>query len=97
LSQYILQLVVYLVVGIGMGIFYFGGLWLTVKRLPASQCPALLALSSFVGRMTVVIGTFFILVDGHLERLFASVFGFFVVRVVSARLALSPQNGLRAS
>jgi hypothetical protein len=37
--------------GMGLGFFYFLGLWLTVRSLPLVSWPAILAFSSFVGRM----------------------------------------------
>jgi F1F0 ATPase subunit 2 len=96
-SQYILDPVICLAVGTGLGIFYFGGLWLTVKMLPASRCPGLLALAGFVVRTAVVLGAFYLVMGGRWERLFASVLGFFIVRTVSVRLALPPRKGLSAS
>jgi F1F0 ATPase subunit 2 len=40
--------------GLVLGCVYFGGLWLTVRRLPTAQNPAMLTLLSFLGRMGVV-------------------------------------------
>jgi F1F0 ATPase subunit 2 len=96
-SQYILGLSICLMVGIGLGIFYFGGLWVTVKRLPGAQSPALLALGSFFGRMAVVLAGFYLVMDGRWERLLMSVLGFFFVRVVSVRLASPPRKSVPAS
>jgi F1F0 ATPase subunit 2 len=96
-SQYALGLLSSLIVGIGLGIFYFAGLWLTVKRLPGSQSPALLVLGSFFGRMVVVLPGFYLVMDGHLERLLASVLGFFIVRAASVRLAMPHRNSVPAS
>lgn len=43
--------------GVALGFLYFGGLWLTVRRLPRAENPALLTLLSFLGRTsTVVVG-----------------------------------------
>ena len=61
-SVYFFELAVCLAVGMGLGIFYFGGLWLTVKKLPGSQCPILLALGSYMVRLAVVLARF---LSGH--------------------------------
>ena len=39
--------------GIGLGLCYFGGLWLTVRRLPSARSPMPIALASFVARTAV--------------------------------------------
>ena len=41
--------------GAVLSAFYFGGLWLTVKRLPQSRQPTLLSLSSFAARSLVAV------------------------------------------
>jgi F1F0 ATPase subunit 2 len=41
-------------VGLGLGVLYFGGLWLTVRQLPTARNPVLLTLLSFVGRIGAV-------------------------------------------
>jgi F1F0 ATPase subunit 2 len=42
-------------VGLALGCLYFGGLWLTVRRLPTTQNPVLLTLLSFIGRIGIVV------------------------------------------
>jgi F1F0 ATPase subunit 2 len=66
--------------GVAIGIFYFGGLWWTVERLPRAQKPALLATVSFLGRTFVSIFAFFLMMAGSWQRLLVSVLGFLVVR-----------------
>jgi F1F0 ATPase subunit 2 len=66
--------------GAGLGIFYFGGLWLTVRRLPNSGRPALLFLGSFAGRTTLALLGFYLVMDGRWERMLACLAGFIVVR-----------------
>jgi F1F0 ATPase subunit 2 len=55
--------------GIGLGTFYFGGLWLTVRRLPKVKRPALLSMCSFFGRLGIIIFGFYLIMDGHWERM----------------------------
>lgn len=43
-----------LLAGLGLGGIFFGGLRLTVRRLPGARHPALLALASFLARLGAV-------------------------------------------
>lgn len=71
------------VAGLAIGQFYFGGLWLTVKRLPQVRSPGLLAFGSFVARTGVSVFCFYLIATGgHWEQLLASVLGFALMRVV---------------
>ncbi|OKH40047.1 hypothetical protein NIES2119_03610 [[Phormidium ambiguum] IAM M-71] len=55
-----------LATGIGLGLLYFGGLWLTVRQLPKTPYPLLLTISSFVGRISIsLLGFYFILTSKH--------------------------------
>ena len=42
-----------LLIGISLGLLYFGGLWLTVRQLPSTNNPVLLTLVSFFGRISL--------------------------------------------
>jgi F1F0 ATPase subunit 2 len=69
--------------GLAIGQFYFGGLWLTVRRLPVTRSPALLAFVSFAVRTGISVFIFYLLsLGGHWERLLASVAGFALMRMV---------------
>lgn len=72
--------------GTGLGTFYFLGLWFTVTRLTSARRPALFVAVSFLLRLNLAVGGFLLIMDGRLERLFAALFGFLVVRFVSVRL-----------
>lgn len=71
-----------LAAGAGLGLFYFGGLWLTVRRLPTLRRPELISLGSFVGRLGVTLLGFYLVADGRWERLAACLVGFFVMRTI---------------
>ncbi len=90
-----LPLILALAAGIGLGVFYFGGLWLTVRRLPTAQRPALLSLLSFFARLGVVLSGFYLVMDGHWQRLLACLLGFLGARVILVRL-LGPE-GMKSS
>lgn len=82
----LLRLTLSLGTGIGLGIYYFGGLWLTVRKLPTASRPVLLSLSSFFARLAVVLAGFYFVMGGRWERLLVCLFGFLCVRFVLVRL-----------
>lgn len=76
----IVYLFVALMAGIGIGLFYFGGLWVTVQRLPTTRHPALWTLGSFMGRTGLSLLGFYLTMGGRWERLLVCLFGFLVAR-----------------
>jgi F1F0 ATPase subunit 2 len=73
--------------GGGIGMFYFMGLWLTVRRLENSAHPALLTLGSFLGRTAAAVFLFYLLVrGGHWERGLAALVGFIISRLILVRV-----------
>jgi F1F0 ATPase subunit 2 len=74
--------------GICLGLFYFGGLWLTLKHIPAWGQPSILALGSFLVRSAVCITVFYIISSSGLEALICSLVGFMILKVaLISRLA----------
>ncbi len=47
-----------LIIGILLGTIYFRGLWLTLRKLPKVKSPLLLAISSFIARLLIVMTGF---------------------------------------
>ena len=86
----ILVLALSMISGIFLGVFYFGGLWLTLKHLPFSKQPALLTLSSFLGRSAVCVLCFCIVASNSWEGLVSSLAGFTL-----AKLAMTDRLGRR--
>ena len=78
-------IIVSLVTGTVLGMFYFGGLWITVRRLTVARQPALLTLVSFVLRATVVLLGFYFVLGGRWERLAACLAGFLLARTLFIR------------
>lgn len=76
--------------GLGLGMLYFRGLWLTLKLLPGSRQPALLAYGSFAVRSLVCLLGFYLIAGRGLEGLIASLAGF-----VLMKLSLIRRLGLR--
>lgn len=83
-----------LAAGLGLGVFYFGGLWLTVKRLPSTRHAAQLLLASAFVRMAITLAGFYLLAGGQWQRLLMCLLGFFSVRVVLVR-RLRPERADR--
>lgn len=93
-----LFIILSLVDGIGMGIVYFGGLWLTIQALPASKCPSLIMVCSFFVRITIALfGLYCIIGDGRWDSLLAFMSGFLLLRVVFIRRLPLRQGNLRSS
>lgn len=61
----ILDIIIALTGGIALGLFFYGGLWWTVRRLPTSKQPALLTMASFIVRTSVTILGFYIIMNGY--------------------------------
>lgn len=74
-----------LLAGAGLGLFFFLGLWWTVRQLANSRHVAMLFLVSMLFRTTVaVLGFYFILGDNWI-RLTVGLLGFIAVRLLATR------------
>ncbi|MBI1298935.1 ATP synthase subunit I [bacterium] len=69
-------------VGIALGLFYFGGLWWTVQRLVTAADPSLLALISLFVRNAVALLGFYLITADRWERLVVCLIGFILARVM---------------
>lgn len=74
-----------LVAGAALGLFYFGGLWLTLQRVGQSRHPAAFALASFFGRTVVVVAGIYLVASASWRRIAACLLGFVVVRGLMIR------------
>jgi F1F0 ATPase subunit 2 len=81
----LLTLVLALVAGIPLGIFFFGGLWWTVKKGIASQRPALWFFGSLLIRIGVTMAGFYVVALGHWERVIMCLSGFLIARAIITR------------
>lgn len=79
------QLVLALLAGVATGVFYFGGLWLTVRRVPTSRQPHLLVFASFIGRVVVIVFVMVLIARVHWQLLVACMVTFVLTRVVLTR------------
>lgn len=68
--------------GVALGIFYFAGLWFTVRRLPAVNRVGLWMVVSFLVRNLIVLAGFYVTMNGQWQRVIVTLIGFLVVRTV---------------
>jgi F1F0 ATPase subunit 2 len=76
-----------------LGLFFFGGLWWTLRRALVSPRPALWVGGSMLLRMGCTAGGFVVVSAGDWQRLLACLFGFLVARWLVVRFTA----GLAAS
>jgi F1F0 ATPase subunit 2 len=72
--------------GMLLGLFYFGGLWLTVRRIPVVKSPKRVLLLSFVARITAAVFCFWLILRQDPATFGVTVLFFFLVRVVLTRM-----------
>ena len=80
------NLMIPLVCGFFLGVFFFGGLaWTIAKGLQARR-PALIFALSYLLRLCVVVGGFMLISSGQAERVLAAVVGCIGARLIVTRL-----------
>jgi F1F0 ATPase subunit 2 len=70
------------IVGVLLGIVFFGGLWYTVGKLATSSSPGLWFIGSFFIRSAITVLGFYYISLGDWRRLFFCLAGFIVSRYV---------------
>ncbi len=76
--------------GVGIGVVFYGGLWLTVSRIHATSHPLLLVAISFILRTAVALtGIWFVSAGGDLKRLALCLGGFMIARWLILRTTRS--------
>ena len=79
-----------LVAGALLGVFFFGGLWWTVRKGLTSESPALWFLGSMLLRTGVILAGIYLVSQGHWSRLAACLLGFLLARVMVVRRLARP-------
>ena len=77
-------------VGLVLGAIFFGGLWWTVRKSVSVKRPALLFMLSLVLRTAVTVAGFYMVGDGHWQRLLACLLGFAIARFLVTRFTGPP-------
>lgn len=72
-------------VGVLLGIFFFGGLWWTIKKGVTFASPAIFFIASMIIRTGIVLGGFYFVSCGHWERFLGCLVGFIIARIIVMR------------
>lgn len=82
------MLILALLAGVALGLFFFVGLWWTVRRGLVAKNPAAWFLISFILRMSVAISGFYWIAQlGEWQYLATALLGFIITRMVLTRVA----------
>ncbi len=76
------HLILSFVAGIGLGLFFFGGLWWTVQIMTQRDKPYAVFIASFIFRTAAVLAGFYLLLIWSWQYLLAAMVGFLVSRTV---------------
>jgi F1F0 ATPase subunit 2 len=75
-----------LLVGVLLGVIFFGGLWWTIQKGVLSRNPATLFAGSLLLRTAIALAGFYFVSHGDWRKLLACLFGFSVARAWITRL-----------
>lgn len=65
-----------------LALIHFGGLWLTIRRLPEARRPRMLFWGSFIIRLGLTLGGFYLTIGMGTWAIFAAFAGFYLTRTV---------------
>lgn len=69
-----------------LGLFFFAGLWWTVRKIESTKQVALLFLGSLLLRTSVVILGFYFILGDNWQHLLAGLLGFVIARIIVTRV-----------
>lgn len=79
--------------GLLLGVFFYGGLWWTVRKGLASPRPALWFSASFLLRTGIALGGMYAFSCGRWQRLLVCLLGFLAARLFAMRLSKTAGPG----
>lgn len=83
--------------GLFLGVFYFLGLWWTLRRLPRMTRPRLWLAAGYTVRTVCLLAGFWAVLQRDVAGFLATLCGFFLMRYVTVRkLGLEKSGGNRA-
>lgn len=71
--------------GAGLGVIFYGGLWLTIRKGVSVTTPGLWFLLSMLLRMGIVLAGFYFVAAGRWQQLLLCLSGFIVARLMVMR------------
>lgn len=77
-----MALVFFLLAGVLLGLFFFAGLWWTVRKIESSKHVGLLFLSSLLLRTSVAITGFYFILGDNWLHLLTGLIGFIIARII---------------
>jgi F1F0 ATPase subunit 2 len=83
-------LVLPLLAGVLLGMFFFGGLWWTIRRGVSSKQPAALFFFSVLLRTGIALAGFYIVARGDWRRVLSCLLGFILARILVTWLTRVP-------
>jgi F1F0 ATPase subunit 2 len=83
-------LVLPLLAGVLLGMFFFRGLWWTIRRGVSSKQPAVLFLFSFLLRTSIAMAGLYFVARGDWRRVLSCLVGFMLARILVTRLTRVP-------
>lgn len=83
-------LVLPLLAGVLLGMFFFGGLWWTIRRGVSSKQPAVLFFFSLFLRTGIALAGFYFVARGDWRRVLACLVGFILARILVTWLTRVP-------
>jgi len=86
-----------LIAGMLLGAIFFGGLWWTVRKGASSTRPALCFFGSLLLRTSMTLVGFYVVSDGHWERLLVCLLGFTIARLIATRLTRIAERPTRVT
>ncbi|MFA6001589.1 MAG: ATP synthase subunit I [Thermoleophilia bacterium] len=91
----LLDIILPVFAGLALGIVYFGGLWLTLRRLATSSQPAFLALGSYTGRLALCLTVFILIARATgLQGILICTAAFIIARMILVRRWGKPEPAL---
>ncbi len=85
----ILVMIFAFVAGMALGVFFFGGLWFTVKKAVSAKIPAIWFFISFFFRVSIVIIGFYYISEVGWQGLIICLSGFIIARFLVTHLTKS--------
>jgi len=93
----ILHVLPALIVGMLLGAMFFGGLWWTVRKGVTSTRPSLWFFGSLLLRTSMTLVGFYVVSEGHWERLLVCLLGFTIARLIATRLTRIAERPTRVT
>jgi F1F0 ATPase subunit 2 len=93
----ILHVLPALIAGMLLGAMFFGGLWWTVRKGVSSTRPGFWFFGSLLLRTSMTLVGFYVVSDGHWERLLVCLLGFTIARLIATRLTRIAERPTRVT